>query len=201
MARPSFLMIVLLAGALSLRGGGEADAQTPHAFASAGAARGLVRLLDGSGATAVATADPSAPDVFVAALYIPRGQLLVVSGRHPSQEAVRYRIAMQQYREVYLDLQASPAREGKFFVQDANADGILSAATGSGDVDVLYEDAVRQTLFNGDPRRQGMTPAEYDARLAAADATYARLLTLLTSELEKGGAEESASHSVVRSIR
>lgn len=92
---------------------------------------------------------------------------------------------MHQHREVYLDLQGSPTPQDKFFVQDAGADGILSALPGSGDVDVLYEDGVRQTLFNGDVTGQRLTSAEYDARLAAADARYARLLKLLTSAVHE----------------
>jgi hypothetical protein len=92
---------------------------------------------------------------------------------------------MRQYREVYLDLQGTPTPQDKFFVHDARADGILSALPGSGDVDVLYEDGVRQTLFNGDVEAQHLTSAEYRATLAAADARYARLLKLLTSAVHQ----------------
>jgi hypothetical protein len=152
-----------------------------QAFASADAAHSLVSLLDRVGLDAIATVDPQQPGTFVAALYIPRGQLLVVHARHPSVDGIRQRLAARQYREVYLDLQGTPTREGKFFVQDARADGILSALPGSGDVDVLYEEGRRQILFNGDINAQHLTSAEYDVKLAAADARYARLLTLLTA--------------------
>ena len=57
----------------------------------------------------------------------------------------------------------------------------FSARPGSGDVDVVYEDGVRKTLFNGDFKGQDLTAAEYDAKLAAVDKQYARLLQLLTS--------------------
>jgi len=154
-------------------------------FASADAAHGLVSLLDRFGLDAVATVDPGESGTFVAALYIPGGQLLVVHARHPSVDGILQRLAARQYLEVYLDLQGTPTREGKFFVQDARADGILSALPGSGDVDVLYEDGRRQILFNGDMNAQHVTSAEYDARLAAADARYARLLTLLTTAVRE----------------
>jgi hypothetical protein len=91
---------------------------------------------------------------------------------------------MRQYKDAYLDLQATPTPEGKFFVQDSRGDGILSALPDSGDVDVLYEDGVRGTRFNGDFDGQGLTRAAYDAKLAAADAEYARLLRLLTAALQ-----------------
>ena len=159
---------------------------SPHAQASrsADAARDLVGALEQLRLDAIAAVDPAEPGTFIAALYIPGGQLLVVSARHPSVEAVAYRIAARQYRETYLDLQATPTLQKKFFVQDAGADGILSAVSGSEDVDVLYEDGVRQTLFNG-ARAQHLTSAEYDAKLAESDTRYARLLTLLTSALNQ----------------
>jgi hypothetical protein len=150
------------------------------AFASADAARELAYLLDSNGMDAIAATDPTEPGRFIAALYFSRSQLLVVSARHPSAESVKYRIEMGQYRNAYLDEQASPIREGKFFVHDSGADGILSALPGGGAVDVLYEDGVRQTLFNGEFERQNLKRSEYDAKLAAADASYARLLRVLT---------------------
>jgi hypothetical protein len=157
------------------------------AFASSDAARELVDLLDGRGLDAIATSDPMEPGTFVAALYVPGSQLLVVRARHPSVEGVIHRISMSQYREVYLDLHGSPTPQGKFFVHDSGADGILSAAPGNGDVDVLYEDGVRQTLFNGDARTQHMTSTEYEKKLAYADTYYAQLLNLLASAVRKDG--------------
>ena len=84
-----------------------------------------------------------------------------------------------------MDLQGTPTPNGKFFVQDAGANGILTALPGSVEVDVLYEDGQRQTLFNGDLIGQHVTAAEYEARLASADVRYARLLTLLNSALSE----------------
>jgi len=148
--------------------------------ASPEAARALVSALTKAGLDTVAAADPAEPGSFVAALHIEGGQLLVVSTRHPSDAAVTHRIAARQYRDVYLDLQGTPTPKGKFFVQDAGADGIVDAKRGSGSVDVLYEDGVTQTMFNGDPKSQKLTEAQYEAKLESADARYARILTLLT---------------------
>ena len=148
---------------------------------SAAPAATLTASLDRLKLDAIAARDPEDPGRYIAALYIPGSQLLVVHARHPSMDGIRQRLAARQFREVYLDLQGTPTREGKFFVQDARADGILSALPGSGDVDVLYEDGQRQILFNGDMIAQHLTAAEYDAKLASADSRYARMLTLLTS--------------------
>ena len=143
------------------------------------AAPGLVRALDVAGLESIAAADPAEPGTFVAALHLQGSMMLVVRAHHPSVEALTERIAARQYRDVYLDLQGTPTPQHKFFVQDSGADGISNAR--SEGVDVLYEDGVTQTLFNGQPKAQKLTPAQYGTRLAAADARYARLLTLLTA--------------------
>jgi hypothetical protein len=169
-----FLLVILVILGFS----GEGAAQ--H-FLSPEAAPGLVRALDVAGLESIAAADPAEPGTFVAALHVPGGLMLVVSARHPSVEGLTHRIAARQYRDVYLDLQGTPTPQHKFFVQDSGADGISNARSEGGGVDVLYEDGVTQTLFNGEPKAQKLSPAQYAARLAAADARYARLLTLLTA--------------------
>ena len=88
---------------------------------------------------------------------------------------------MHRHRDVYVNLLGTPTPQGKFYVRDANADGILSALPGSDDVDILQENGVRLTAFNGDTESQGLSSSDYDARLAAADARYAHLLTVLAT--------------------
>lgn len=182
MRRVAFVLFALLAA------GSVAGAQ---AVASGDAARSLMSVLDRLRLDAIATIDPEEPGAFIAALKIQGGRLLVVQARHPSIDGIQQRLAAHQYREVYLDLQGTPTPDGKFFVQDAGADGILSTLPGSIDVDVLYEDGRRQTLFNREILAQHLTAPEYDAKLAAADARYARLLALLTSALRE--AEEQSA--------
>jgi hypothetical protein len=178
-----FLLLLLLLTGFVLRQ--PALSANELTFASADAARELVHLLDNRGINAIAAPDPTGPDRFVAALYFSRRQLLVISARHPSMDGVKARIEMGQFREVYVDLQGTPTAQGKFFVHDAGADGVLSALPGSGAVDVLHEDNVRQTRFNGDVTGPNLTPAEYDAKLATADASYARLLNVLVAALQQ----------------
>jgi hypothetical protein len=153
-------------------------------FLSPEAAHGLVRALDDAGLEAIAAGDPTEPGTFVAAMYVRGSQMLVVSARHPSVEALAHRIAARQYREVYLDLQGTPTPQHKFFVQDSGADGISKASPEGGGVDVLYEDGIRQTLFNGKPKDQKLTPAQYASRLTSADARYAHLLTVLIAAIQ-----------------
>jgi hypothetical protein len=141
--------------------------------------------MERSGVDAIAAAVPNEPGMYVAALYLPGPTLFVVGARHPSSERIADRIAAHRYRQVYVELLATPTLQGKFYVQDANADGILSALPDSGGVDTLEEDGVRQTLFNGDAESQGLTPSEYDRRLVIADARYAHLLTVLATAVRE----------------
>jgi len=117
-------------------------------------------------------------------MYIPGAELLVVGAVHPSTDAVARRILDGAYCDVYLDVQATPTRAGKLFVQPARADGLLHAVAGSGAVDIVYEDGSRTAAFNGDPAGQHLSPAEYDARFEAADHRYAHALTVLEAALE-----------------
>jgi hypothetical protein len=150
-------------------------------FASAAAAPELTHALDLRGRDAIAAAETPGGDGFVAALYVPHHLLVVIRAQHPDAPRIREAIAAGRDHQVYQDLHDSANAAGKFFLYDAGADGILTALPGSGAVDVLIESGVRQTRFNGDPERQALTASQYDERLAAADAQYARLLRILAS--------------------
>ena len=159
-----------------------AAALKAQSFKSAPLARTFSSLLDYERVDAFAARDPDEAGGFVAVSYIPRGYFLVVRARHPSVDAIVQRIANGQYRDVYLDLQATPTRTGKFFVQDAQANGLLHRTEGA--VDIVYEDGVRTIAFNGDPKAQGLTDAEYDARFDMADRRYAHMLRVLMEAFE-----------------
>ena len=91
-----------------------------------------------AGLHAIATAVPNEPGTFVAALYPPGSSLLVVSARHPSTERIsRTGLRCISIGRSTLISRGTPTPQDKFFVQDADADGILSVLPGSDDVDVL----------------------------------------------------------------
>jgi hypothetical protein len=145
----------------------------------------LTDLLTQHQLDAVAAADPEAPDRFVAALVFPNVQLLVVSAKYPAPTLILQQIAAKAYRDAYMALQQSGISDGKVFVQDLAADG-LRGEDAQG-VDVLYENVVNQTLFDGAPEKRKMTKSAYDQKVQASDATYSRMLTLLINQL-KGAA-------------
>jgi hypothetical protein len=150
--------------------------------ASVAAARALIGSLDDAGLDAIATVDPTEPGAFVAALYIKGGQLLVVRAHHPSPEAISARIAARQYRDAYIDLQATPPTPGKLFVMDSGADGLPNDTDPPANVDVVYEDGTRQTMFNG-ARAQKLKDDEYRTLLQKTDVNYTRLLQVLKTAI------------------
>jgi hypothetical protein len=152
-------------------------------FKSPPLAHEVVRLLQNNVLRAFAAEDRAGSGRFVAALYV-GDQLLTIDTFRPNPAAVRKRIASGLYRDVYLELQKT-AVPGTFFVQDYGADGLLTIAAGTDAVDLVH--GVRGTAlrFNGDPKGQQLTVAEYNRHFSVADDRYAHMLSVLKEALEK----------------
>ena len=113
----------------------------------------------------------------MAALAFP-GQLLVVSARYEAPIYVVEKIGAQQYRDVYIDLNAASIANTKILVTDVGADGL---AAGRGTVDV-YDDGSRVLRFDGDPGGQGLSRDAYDEAFAEADEQYSEMLKALLAQ-------------------
>lgn len=159
-----------------------AEVVSGRSFTSPAAARELVVLLQNAPIDAFAAPDPDNPGRFVAVLYA-GDQLLVIGTVHRSPSQIAKRIEAQLYRDVYLELQRMRGG-GKHFVQDAGADGLLTLPSGQGSVDMIDEEGAPALRFNGDPKGQDVTEAVYNARFEAADAEYARMLSILARAVE-----------------
>jgi hypothetical protein len=157
-------------------------AQTASAddWKSKAATRTLIEQMQSRQADAVAVRDPENPARFIAALHVP-GQLLVVSASHPSADLVASRLERGEFRNVYMDLQATPQQDSKFFVQDLNADGLELEGRGQA-YDIIY-DGRDSLACDGEWKSAKMKEDEYRQRIAAADVRYARMLTLLAGHL------------------
>jgi hypothetical protein len=105
-----------------------------------------------------------------------------VSATHPSADLVAQRLQQGQFREVYLDLQGTPARESKFFVHDMAADGLNLEGRGAA-YDVIQEGALTLTC-DGRWKEAKFKEDDYRQRLAEADVRYTRILGLLVGALE-----------------
>jgi hypothetical protein len=162
-------VLTLCVFGLTATGGVEAES------VSKSLARELTQTMQQQKMDAVAANDPAEPGRFVAALLFP-GQLLVVSARHAADASLAEQVARKAYRDVYTTLHGSPIPETKFFVQDLGADGLDSDGKS---IDVVYERAVDQIIFDGQPENHKMSKRAYAEKFQRADDSYSQCLRLL----------------------
>jgi hypothetical protein len=151
---------------------------------SAPLAKQLAAALDAAKLDCIAAKDPSAPDVFVAALYFPGVQLLVVSGKYSVPQLLNERLAKKEYRDTYLDLNGAAVPASKIFLEDPGADGLKAKREENQAFD-SYEADGKRTMFDGDWKRQKVSEQDYMKTFADADARYTQILTALLAQLKK----------------
>jgi hypothetical protein len=149
---------------------------------SAPLARQLAAALDAAKLDSIAAKDPEGTDVFVAALYFPNMQLLVVAGKYSVPQLLTTRLAAKEYRDVYLDLNG--AATAKVFIEDPGADGLKPKRESNQPFDQA-EMAGKRTMFDGDWKTQKLSEQDYTKAYAAADERYAQILTALLAQLKK----------------
>ena len=110
----------IIAAAMVLIAGGTAAAQ---GSASGPLAQQLVAALDGAQLDSIAAKDSEGDDRFVAALFFP-GQLLVVSARYEVPLYANEKIAIGNYRDLYIDLNTAFIAGTKILITDGGADGL-----------------------------------------------------------------------------
>jgi hypothetical protein len=152
---------------------------------SSAAARQLAAALDAQKLDSIAAPDPASPNRFVAALYFPGAQLLLVAAEYSAPSLLTAKIAQKDYRDIYIDLNAASVPGTKLFIMDQGADG-LSARPDDGAPD-SFEQGNKSVSFDGDWRRAKMSEQDYTSAFAAADEQYARLLTVLAEAAKKNG--------------
>ncbi len=149
----------------------------------------LTKLLDARHLDAIAAPDPDVPGRAIAALYFPGSQLLTIQAEYPVPRMLEQRIKRGEFRDVYMDLQGASAVDSRFFVQDMEANGLRPTCGDDKPFDIVAEGGSAQITFDGDWKRQGLTEADYQARFAAADARYKRMVDALVSVLRAGTSE------------
>jgi hypothetical protein len=143
----------------------------------------LTRLLDQHQLDAIATRDPQDPNWFIAALYSPSAQLLVIRGTYAAPELLAQRIDQRQYRDAYADIGAASRRRGRCFVMDLHADGLDVNRDRDAPFDMVYRNGTDQAVYDGDWKRQQLTRSAYLERFAFDDGEYARMLAALAASL------------------
>jgi hypothetical protein len=158
---------------------GSADAPQSNTAADT-----LTKLLTEQSLEAVAVADPSQPGRFVAALYLPASQLLVIAATHPQPMLIQQTIDAGNHRQAYIDLHTTGAQAGRLFVEDLQANGLQPTREDDEPFDIVWENGRTQTVYDGDWERQRLTRETYFHRFAEADRRYATLLEHLIASLE-----------------
>ena len=151
---------------------------------SAPLAKQLAAALDAAKLDCIAAKDPAAPDIFVAALYFPGVQLLVVSGKYSVPQLLIERLAKKEYRDTYLDLNGAAVPASKVFLEDPGADGIRPKREENQAFD-SYEADGKRTMFNSDWKAQKISEQDYMKAFSAADERYTQILTALIAQLRK----------------
>ena len=151
---------------------------------SAPLAKQLAAALDAAKLDCIAAKDPSAPDVFVAALYFPGVQLLVVSGKYSVPQLLNERLGKKEYRDVYMDLNGAASPDSKVFIQDPGADGLKAKREENQAFDIV-EIHGKQTMFNSDWKAQKLSEQDYQKAFTEADERYAQILAALLGQVKK----------------
>jgi hypothetical protein len=151
---------------------------------SAVVARELSQALDAAKLDGIAAVDPSTPGAFVAAIYVPGAQLLVVSAKYAAPPLLLDKINSHDFRGLYMDLHSAGMPGTKVFVMDQGADGLAYRPAGGLAVD-SWEEHAKTTEFNGAWKKAKISEADYTKAYTDADERYARMLSLLVAEVKQ----------------
>lgn len=149
---------------------------------SSAVAKELTQALDAAKMDAVATVDPADPMAFVAALYFPGAQLLVVSAKYSAPSLLVTKIGAKEFRDVYIDLQSASVAGTKVFVQDQLANGLFAKPVDNGPADIW--EAAKTTSFDGEWKKAKISEADYMKAFSESDERYAHMLTLLLGKVK-----------------
>lgn len=153
----------------------------PQESKSAPLAKQLAQLLDAAKLDSIAAPDPTSGG-FVAALYIPGTQLLVVSGKFTTPAGAEARIKNKEYRDLYMDLQGAALPGSRMFASDVSCDGFTLKSNGDGAAD-SWDVANKSLMFDGHKKAK-MSETDYSKAFADADEQYARILTVLLAQVK-----------------
>lgn len=152
-------------------------------------AKQLTALLDQKKLDAIAVADAQNPGSYIAALYFPGTQLLVVSAKYSAPQLLTELLARKDYRAVYAELSSASVPGSKVLINDVYANGLVIRPSGSNPPDSL-ESAASNTTFDGAWKKAKLTEADYVKAFGAADAAYTRALQALIAQVKTLGTAE-----------
>jgi len=153
---------------------------------SADLAKQLTQLMDTKKLDAFAAADKDTPGSFIATLYFPGTQLLVVCAKYSVPTMANDLIAKKDYRGVYVELSSASVPGSKVFIMDTFADGLVAKPAENAPADSV-ENGKTQATFDGGWKKAKITEADYMKAFSDADTAYARMLQILIAQLKSSG--------------
>jgi hypothetical protein len=160
---------------------GLAFAQAP-ASKSAPLAGELVKLLDSMKLDAVAGS--RGVNEYVAAMYFPGSQLVVVNARTSVPDRMKYLILQKSYKDLYVELNGAVDQASKTFISDLGANGLQFKREKNQPFDTV-DAAGRTTALDGDWRKAKLSEQEYTKIYVAHDEAYSQMLQALIDTLKK----------------
>lgn len=171
----SMLAALLLCPGLAL-------AQAPSSK-SAPLASELVKLLESMKLDAVA-GNRGVDNEFVAAMYFPGSQLVVVNAKTSVPDRMKYLMLQKSYKDLYVELNGAVDQTSKTFISDLGANGLQFRREKNQPFDSV--DAVgKTTAFDGDWRKAKLSEQEYTRIYVAHDEAYSQMLQALIETLKK----------------
>ncbi len=149
---------------------------------SAGATIELVKALDSMKLDSYAVKGTS-PNEYVAALYFPGTQLLVVSAKFDSPFRADSLLQMKNYRDLYIELNSASQPQTKMFVADLSANGLRPKKDGN-----LFDTADvagKSYSFDGDWKKAKISEEDYAKNYSTTDEQYSQMIQALLGGLKK----------------
>jgi hypothetical protein len=158
-----------------------ARAQAP-ASKSAPLASELVKLLDSMKLDSVAGSRSA--NEYVAAMYFPGSQLVVVNAKTSVPDRMKYLILQKSYKDLYVELNGTVDQSSKVFVSDLGANGLQFKREKNQPFDTV-DSAGKTTALDGDWRKAKLSEQEYTKIYIAQDEAYSQMLQALIDTLKK----------------
>jgi len=182
----SFGAVLTIAGAMVAGAGAQAPVSV-----STDKAKELASLMAAQKLEAFAARDGEDTQRYVAVLVIPNVQLLMVSCKYTQKNDIEYSLYTKQYQTAYQDLRSGVFGSERFFVDDAQLNGLVAVPGKNPQHDAIAIEKDRHIidgLFGDGKGRNAKNPLTdvYMKTFSDADARYARLLDVLIAQLKSG---------------
>lgn len=167
------------------------QAATTNGGVSSAKAKEVAALMAAKKLETFAAKDPEQSRQYVAVLLVPDVQLLLVSAVYSRDNDIEYSLYHKQYQNAYSDLRSGVFGSNRFFVDDAQINGLVAVPGKNPMHDAVMIETTEHVfdgLFGDGKGRNAKKPLQdvYMKAFTDAEARYARLLDVLIAQLKAG---------------